>query len=175
MSPARIEAVRLGETAPAVIDLARRAQAAVGQPGADRAAGHLAGLEPVPDLVALGAYQRDRLVGALVGWPCGARPLWAALVRPALAATGHAAWLTGSFEVAELHVEPEFHGTGVGTMLLRSLGERIEQDRLVLQADVTNRRAREFYRRRGFRVLTGPFQTVNRRRALVLGVALPLS
>ncbi|APU16934.1 MULTISPECIES: GNAT family N-acetyltransferase [Actinoalloteichus] len=174
MSPARVEVIRLDETVHAVIDLARRAQAAVGQPGADRAAGHLAGLEPVPGLLTMGAHQQDRLVGVLVGWPCGARPLWAALVQPALAAAGHTSWLTGSFEVAELHVEPEFHGTGVGTMLLRSLGERIEQDRLVLQADVTNRRAREFYRRRGFRVLTGPFRTVNRRRALVLGTVLPM-
>ncbi|WP_016698633.1 GNAT family N-acetyltransferase [Actinoalloteichus spitiensis] len=173
--PARIEPVDLASQVDEVVGLARRAMAAADQPFAEHTANYLPRVVDLPGLLALGVRERSRLVAVAVGWPCGHHPSWPAMVGPALLATGNLHWLEGSFELAELQVSPEHHGQGLGTALLRAVEESTALDRIVLQANVANRRAREFYRRRGFRVLSGPYQWLRRPRFLVLGARLPLA
>lgn len=148
----------LGERSWEAITLAQDAMAEADQPGWALAAQYLDDVVDLPGLVSLGAHQQDRLVGFLVGFPCASRDWWPRNVRPALDATGNAHWLDGAFELAELHVHPDVQGAGVGTALIESLPERTNLSHMVLSANVANRRAREFYRRRGFRALTGPFR-----------------
>lgn len=151
--------------------LAREAMASARQPGGILVAQYLDEVTELPDLVALGAFRQDELVGALVGWPTASRAWWPHHVRPALAATGNQHWLDDAFELAELHVHPELQGAGVGTDLLGEAERRLDLPRIVLSTNaLNNRRAREFYRRRGFRVLTGPFRWLGLpHRVLVLG------
>jgi ribosomal protein S18 acetylase RimI-like enzyme len=152
------------------ITLAQDAMAAAVQPGWALAAQYLDDVVDLPGLVSLGAHRDDRLVGALIGFPCASRDWWPRNVRPALKATGNAHWLDGAFELAELHVHPNVQGAGVGTALIESAIEHTSLTHIVLSANVANRRAREFYRRRGFRTLTGPFRWLGTDlRILVMG------
>lgn len=151
--------------------LAREAMAHARQPGGILVAQYLDEVTELPGLVALGAFRQDELVGALLGWPTASRAWWPHHVRPALAATDNQHWLDGAFELAELHVHPDLQGAGVGTDLLAEAERRLDLPRIVLSTNaLNNRRAREFYRRRGFRVLTGPFRWLGLpHRVLVLG------
>lgn len=151
--------------------LAREAMAHARQPGGILVAQYLDEVTELPGLIALGAFRQDELVGALVGWPTASRDWWPHHVRPALAATENQHWLRDAFELAELHVHPDLQGAGVGTELLDRVERRLDLRRIVLSTNaLANDRAREFYRRRGFRVLTGPFRWLGLpHRILILG------
>lgn len=151
--------------------LARGAMAHASQPGGILVAQYLDEVTELPGLLALGAFRQDELVGALVGWPTASREWWPHHVRPALAATENLHWLDGAFELAELHVHPDLQGAGLGSELIDQAERRLDLSRVVLSTNaLNNRRAREFYRRRGFRVLTGPFRWLGLpHRVLVLG------
>lgn len=161
----------LGELLPAARTLARTAMTAAEQPGGILIGKYLNEVTALDGLLALGAFRQDELVGMLVGWPTASREWWPHHVRPALAMTEQEHWLEDAFEVAEFHVHPELQGCGVGTELLGEATRRIDNSRMVLSTNaMDNWRARNFYRRRGFRTLTGPFQWLGLPlRILVLG------
>lgn len=151
--------------------IARTAMTDARQPGGLLIAKYLDEVTELAGLLALGAYQRDELVGVLVGWPTASRDWWPHQVRPALAMTENLHWLDDAFELAELHVHPDFQGIGVGTALLDEAERRVELPRIVLSTNaVGNLKAKAFYRRRGFRTLTAPFRWLGLDlRVLVLG------
>ncbi len=151
--------------------LARTAMTDADQPGGILVARYLDEVTDLDGLLALGAFRDDELVGMLVGWPTASRDWWPRQVRPELAMTENLHWLDDAFEVAELHVHPDVQRLGVGTALLEEAEKRVPQRRMVLSTNaVDNHRAREFYRRRGFRTLTGPFRWLGLPlRVLVLG------
>ncbi|GAB3298602.1 GNAT family N-acetyltransferase [Parasphingorhabdus pacifica] len=161
----------LGERLQDTRALARTAMTAADQPGGILIAKYLDEVTELDGLLALGAFQQGELAGMLVGWPTASREWWPHRVGPALAATENEHWLEDAFEVAELHVHPEAQACGVGTGLIDEAVRRIDNPRMVLSTNaIENRRAREFYRRRGFRTLTGPFQWLGLPlRILVLG------
>lgn len=167
----------LGERLQETRTLARTAMTAADQPGGILIAKYLDEVTGLDGLLALGAFRQDELVGMLVGWPTTSRDWWPHHVRPALAATGNEHWLDGAFELAELHVHPDLQGSGIGTALVEQVQQRITHPRIVLSTNaIDNRKAREFYRRRGFRTLTGPFQWLGLPlRILVLGRETPAS
>lgn len=151
--------------------LARLAMTAADQPGGLLIAKYLDEVTDLDGLLALGAFRDGALIGILIGWPVSSREWWPHHVRPALAATENLHWLDDAFEVAELHVHPEAQGRGIGTALLRTAEDRIDNPRMVLSTNaIDNTRTRAFYRRNGFRTLTGPFQWLGLPlRILVLG------
>lgn len=161
----------LGERLAESRTLARTAMTASNQPGGILIAKYLDEVTGLDGLLALGAFRQDELVGMLVGWPTASRSWWPRHVYPALSMTGNEHWLDDAFELAELHVHPDVQGLGVGTGLVEEAERRIDNPRIVLSTNaLDNRRAREFYRRRGFRTLTGPFQWLGLPlRILVLG------
>lgn len=148
-------AARLSE----VRELARTAMTAAQQPGGILIAKYLHEVTEVTGLLALGAHRQGELVGVLVGWPTASRQWWPNEVRPALRASGNEHWLDDAFELAELHVHPDLQGHGIATGLLEEAQRRVDQSRVVLSTNaINNQHARRFYRNRGFRTLSGPFQ-----------------
>jgi GNAT superfamily N-acetyltransferase len=99
------------------------------------------------------------------------REWWRNQVRLPLDMSENLHWLDDAFELAELHVHPDRQGGGIGTALLQEAGQRIAERRIVLTTNaIGNHPTKEFYRRRGFRTLTGPFQWLGLpMRVLVLG------
>ena len=103
--------------------------------------------------------------GAAVGFGYGfhgaARQWWHDTVRRALVASRGAAatgaWLDDSFEVAELHVAPDYQGAGVGAgVLLRLTSGRPERTALLSTRDADSP-ARRLYRGTGFTDLLTEF------------------
>ena len=87
-----------------------------------------------------------------------------------------AAWLNDSFEVAELHVVPEYQGRGIGAgLLLRLTSGRPERTALLSTRDADSP-ARRLYRGVGFTdLLTGfAFFTGGEPPYAVMGAELPL-
>ena len=101
-------------------------------------------------LRAVAAQLDSRLVGIAYGYRGAPGQWWHDQVRaamdPALAAT----WLDDPFEVCELHVRPELHGTGVGRDLLLTLLEGTGARTAVLTTPDLETRARAFYRAGGW-------------------------
>jgi GNAT superfamily N-acetyltransferase len=105
---------------------------------------------------------RDRL--AVIGFAYGFHGTngqwWHDLVRSALTSAGGRdlaqAWLADSFEVAEVHVHPDYQGRGVGRAMVPGLvHSRLERTALLSTQD-TDSRARRLYRGLGFNdLLTG--------------------
>jgi ribosomal protein S18 acetylase RimI-like enzyme len=118
-------------------------------------------------------------VGFGYGFHGAAGQWWHDTVDRALAAAhgeqAAAAWLEDSFEVAELHVTPEYQGRGIGTDVLhRLVSERSERTALLSTPD-TESRARRLYRSSGFTdLLTGFLFPGGDPPYAVMGAALPL-
>jgi ribosomal protein S18 acetylase RimI-like enzyme len=88
-----------------------------------------------------GQWWHDTVAGALAA-ACGA--------------AAAAAWLDDSFEVAELHVAPEYQGRGIGAGLLLQLTSGRPERTAVLSTRDADSRARRLYREVGFTdLLTG--------------------
>jgi ribosomal protein S18 acetylase RimI-like enzyme len=63
---------------------------------------------------------------------------------------GHAGLLAGSFEVVAVHVEPRWHGRGLGRELVVALLRDQPHPRALLTTQAGANPARGFYRRLGF-------------------------
>jgi ribosomal protein S18 acetylase RimI-like enzyme len=100
-------------------------------------------------------------VGFGYGFRGAAGQWWHDTVRRALAASrgdaAAAAWLVDSFEVAELHVAPDYQGQGIGAdVLLRLTAGRPERTALLSTRDADTP-ARRLYRGTGFTDLLTEF------------------
>jgi hypothetical protein len=113
------------------------------------------------------------------GFHGGSGQWWHDLVRSALiTSSGHGAateWLDDSFEVAEVHVHPEYQRRGIGRrMLYRLTGGRAERTAVLSTMDA-NSPARRLYRSLGFTdLLTGYRFSGAPVPYAVMGAALPL-
>jgi len=113
------------------------------------------------------------------GFHGGRGQWWHDLVRSALISKwGHAAaieWLDDSFEVAEVHVHPEYQRRGIGRRMLYLLtGGRAERTAVLSTMDA-NSPARRLYRSLGFTdLLTGYRFSGAPVPYAVMGAALPL-
>jgi ribosomal protein S18 acetylase RimI-like enzyme len=104
---------------------------------------------------------------------------WHDVVRSGLtAAAGEnaaAAWLADAFEIAEVHVRPEYQRQGIGRAMLLSLTAGCPQRTAVLSTMDAPSPARRLYRSLGFTdLLTGFGFPGNGPPYVVMGAALPL-
>ena len=104
---------------------------------------------------------------------------WHDVVRSGITAAGGenaaAAWLADAFEVAEVHVRPEYQRQGIGRAMLLSLTAGCPQRTAVLSTLDAPSPARRLYRSLGFTdLLTGFGFPGNGPPYVVMGAALPL-
>ncbi len=121
----------------------------------------------------------DEPVGFGYGFRGAAGQWWHDTVSRALAASrgeqGAAAWLDDSFEVAELHVVPEYQGRGIGTDVLHRLASGRPERTALLSTPDTDSPARRLYRTSGFAdLLTGFLFPGGDPPYAVMGAELPL-
>lgn len=120
----------------------------------------------------------EEVVGFSYGFHGESGQWWHDMVAGALAAGGSgdkAGWLADSFEVAELHVLPEWQGRGIGHSLLVSLTSGRPEETAVLSTHDAESRARRLYRSVGFTDLLRGFRFSGGDPAYaVMGAVLPL-
>ncbi len=143
----------------------------------------MAGHASYPAFRALIAAEDDGS-GEAVGFGYGFRGVpgqwWHDTVARALAALRGArvaeAWLDDTFEVAELHVAPDYQGAGLGSGLLLRLTSGRPERTAVLSTRDAETRARRLYRGVGFAdLLTGfSFYPGSEPPYAVMGAELPL-
>ena len=96
------------------------------------------------------ALDGDRMVGVAYGYDGKPGQWWHDQVDEALTREQAQQWLTSAFEVCELHVRPELHGTGIGRDLLGALLHGLSAQTAVLTTPDADTRARRFYRDGGW-------------------------
>lgn len=102
-------------------------------------------------LLAVGAFDdTGRLVGVAYGYRGAPGQWWHDQVSAALSEDNTARWLSGSFEVCELHVRPAFQSTGLGREVLARLLALTDAPTAVLTTPDADTRARRFYRAGGW-------------------------
>jgi ribosomal protein S18 acetylase RimI-like enzyme len=107
----------------------------------------------------VGGYDADdAMVAIAYGYLAHGGDWWTDTVRPHLVDAGTQAALIDAFAIAEVAVTPQYQGRGVGSRILDDLLRRIAAPRIVLGVYTDNATARHVYERRGFVVLTAPFQ-----------------
>jgi ribosomal protein S18 acetylase RimI-like enzyme len=98
--------------------------------------------------------ERHRLRGFAYGYSGRPGQWWHDRVAAALPEKTRQEWLDPPhFELAELAVDPQHQGRGIGTRLHDTLLERQTHDRAVLSALANNARVIRFYEDRGWRVI----------------------
>jgi GNAT superfamily N-acetyltransferase len=125
------------------------------------------------------AAGRGAIVGFAYGFHGANGQWWHDLVRSALANAGGRdfaqQWMAESFEVAEVHVHPDYQGRGIGRAMVPALlHPRLERTALLSTQD-TESRARRLYRGLGFTdLVTGYRFPGTDPPYAVMGTALPL-
>ena len=104
--------------------------------------------------LAVGGFVDDRGPSRLVGFGYGydGRPgqWWHDIVAGALGRRDANRWLRDSFELAELHVLPEYQHRGLGRTLMTDVLSRTERSHAVLSTPDIESPARLLYRSYGF-------------------------
>jgi ribosomal protein S18 acetylase RimI-like enzyme len=120
-------------------------------------AGHAAN----PGFIALAVTDEGRAVGFGYGFHGASGQWWHDTVRRALDGSRGTAvsadWLDDSFEVAELHVAPDYQGRGIGGDVLSRLTSGRKERTAVLSTRDAETRARRLYRGVGFTDLLTAF------------------
>ena len=101
--------------------------------------------------------EEDRLVGFGYGYLGASGQWWHDVVSGALGRAGTKRWLRDGFELAELHVLPEFQGRGLGRALLLDVLSRTDAPHAVLSTPDIESPARALYRAHGFTDLVCQF------------------
>ena len=115
-----------------------------------------------------------RLVGIAYGYLGRPGQWWHDQVRAALTPEAAHLWLHSTFEVCELHVRPDLHGTGLGRDMLLALLASTSAATAVLTTPDSETRARRFYRRGGWHDLVRDLRFPGDPRSFaVLGLPLP--
>jgi ribosomal protein S18 acetylase RimI-like enzyme len=108
--------------------------------------------------IAAGAFDVEKLVGFGYGYRGAPGQWWHDIVAGALGRTNTNRWLRDGFELAELHVRPDYHGQGLGRGLLTDVLSRAEASRAVLSTPDVESPARALYRSYGFHDLCCGFR-----------------
>lgn len=106
-----------------------------------------------PDFRAFGAFEGDRLVGFTEGYTGAPGQWWHDVVAARLSPADRARWLSGAFELVELHVHPDHQRQGLGGRLHDVVLEGLVNSTAVLSTRRGETPAMELYRRRGWNTL----------------------
>ncbi len=116
----------------------------------------------------------DGLVGFGYGYTTKPGQWWHDLVRRAVSPE-HTGWLDDAFELSEIHVLPDYQGTGIGRELLTSLANSLPHRAMLLSTPDRDTRAFRLYRHLGFVDLARNYLFPGDARPFaVLGARLPL-
>jgi ribosomal protein S18 acetylase RimI-like enzyme len=126
-----------------------------------------------------GTGQDEAIVGFAYGFHGDRGQWWHDMVRSALTVTSGrrtaGAWLDDSFEVAEVHVRPEYQNRGIGRRMLYRLTGGLAERTAVLSTMDAETPARQLYRSLGFTDLLTSYQFSGVTETYaVMGAALPL-
>lgn len=91
-----------------------------------------------------------RLVGFGYGYRGAPGQWWHDIVAGALGRASTKRWLHDGFELAELHVLPDYQGHGLGRALLTDVLSRVDASHAVLSTPDIESAARNLYRSYGF-------------------------
>jgi ribosomal protein S18 acetylase RimI-like enzyme len=148
------------------------------RPPADQVAGRypiMAGHTAYPDFRALIATVDGTLAGFSYGFHGGRGQWWHERVRHALGPASADRWLGDCFELAELHVLPEYQARGIGSGLIHALTVVRKERTVVLSTRDRDSVARRLYRGTGFTdLLTGFLFDGAQPAYAVMGAELPL-
>ena len=109
-----------------------------------------------PGFVGVLAHDDEDLVGFGYGYRGRPGDWWHDVVAAALGRRMAREWLTESFELAELHVRPAYHGRGLGRRVLETVLSAAGGMTIVLSTHDRESPARHLYRSVGFvDLLTG--------------------
>jgi ribosomal protein S18 acetylase RimI-like enzyme len=123
-----------------------------------------------------GSWADGTLIGFGYGYATAPGQWWHDQVRTALSPGQAAAWLTGCFELSELHVRPAWQGRGIGRALLTTLVDGLPQRTVLLSTPEGDTRAWRLYRSLGFVGLVRHHLFPGDSRPFaVLGATLPLT
>lgn len=100
--------------------------------------------------VAAVAHENDTLVGFGYGYHGRPGEWWHDVVAGALGRDQARVWLSDAFELAELHVDPDHQGAGVGRQLLGAVLGAAKGRTVVLSTHDRETVARSLYRSVGF-------------------------
>jgi ribosomal protein S18 acetylase RimI-like enzyme len=130
----------------------------------------------LPGFVCRAAVLDDEtLVGFGYGYTTKPGQWWHDLVRRALDADAAREWLVDAFELSELHVLPDYQGSGIGRRLLLSIAEGVPHASMLLSTPDADTRAFRLYRDTGFVDLARNYLFPGDARPFaVLGARLPL-
>jgi ribosomal protein S18 acetylase RimI-like enzyme len=116
----------------------------------------------------------DVLVGFGYGYTTKPGQWWHDLVRRAIPPNS-TDWLEDSFELSEIHVVPEYQGSGIGRAILTSLARDLPHRHVLLSTPDRDTRAFRLYRHLGFIDLARNYLFPGDARPFaVLGARLPL-
>lgn len=116
-----------------------------------------------------------RLVGFAYGYTSAPGQWWHDLVRRALRRDIAAEWMHDAFELSEMHVLPQYQGSGIGRTMLTSLAASLPHRAILLSTPDADTRAFRLYRSLGFVDLVRDHRFPGDARPFaVLGARLPL-
>lgn len=123
--------------------------------------------------------RREPIIAFAYGFHGQGGQWWHDLVRDALNRAGGPsyaqAWLSDTFEVAEVHVHPDHQGRGIGRAIVLALARPRLERTAVLSTQDADSPARRLYRRLGFRDLVTRFSFPGTDPPYaVMGAGLPL-
>ncbi len=130
-------------------------------------------------VVATADGEDDQVIAFCYGFSGAAGQWWHDVVRAGLTVAAGSqvatAWLADSFEIAEVHVHPEFQRRGIGRAMLLSLTAGCPHRTTLLSAMESAAPARGLYRILGFAELLSGFSFPgNGPPYVVMGAVLPL-
>lgn len=107
---------------------------------------------------AVTAIADGKLVGFGYGYRAGPGQWWHDVVAAALGRDNAGRWLANAFELAELHVDPDWQGNGLGRSVIELLLGRVTAATVVLSAIDELSPARRLYGSLGFTDLLTAFR-----------------
>ena len=118
----------------------------------------------------------ERLVGFGYDYLVAPGQWWHDQVRAALDRRTAKRWLSGGFEVCELHVHPDHQSQGIGRRLLHALVEGIDAPAALLSTPDADTKAFRLYHEDGFVDLARAYHFPGDARPFaILGARLPLT